>query len=160
VKKLKSLYKTVKRTISKPFVFLKNVWYLRKEIWHFRGWDYQNNLELFLKSLELTAEFYEKGEMVASPKEHADNTAKEIREFVHLMRCSQDPYEEAEKLSGVTFERTYRRLDHLFSMMKDDEKKQEHELRQKYNKTCRSIEVEYWDKGMDLLKSRMRFWWD
>jgi hypothetical protein len=41
--------------------FFKNVWFFRKELLEFKGWDYNYNLDLFKRSLEKTAnemEFY------------------------------------------------------------------------------------------------------
>jgi len=35
--------------------FFKNIWFFRKQLWEFRGWDYSYNLDLFAKSLEKTA---------------------------------------------------------------------------------------------------------
>ena len=41
-------------TYRVPF-FFKNLWYFKKELWEFRGWDYTFNLRLLSRSLEKTA---------------------------------------------------------------------------------------------------------
>lgn len=54
-------YKTYEVFRYKLPMFFKNIWYFRKELWRFRGWDYTFNLEIFGRSLEKsvhTLEFY------------------------------------------------------------------------------------------------------
>lgn len=62
-------YKTYEVFRYKIPMFFKNVWYFRKELWRFRGWDYTFNLDIFARSLEKTAhtlEFY--GHEVDGPR--------------------------------------------------------------------------------------------
>lgn len=48
-------YKTYEVFRYKLPTFFKNIWYFRKELWRFRGWDYTFNLSLFARSLEKSA---------------------------------------------------------------------------------------------------------
>ena len=50
-------YETVRYDIPR---FFKNVWKFRKEMYDFHAWDYGYNLDLFKRSLELTADYLEK----------------------------------------------------------------------------------------------------
>ena len=62
---IKKLEKIVKRNKVKIFFkslyySLRNFWSFRKEIWRYRTWDYRYNLNLFARSIELTADGIEK----------------------------------------------------------------------------------------------------
>ena len=64
-------------------MFLKNVWYFKKELWRFRGWDYTFNLEMFRRSLEKTVhtlEFY--GNEVESTRNKKIQKIKRVIEII------------------------------------------------------------------------------
>lgn len=48
-------YKTYEVVCYKIPSFFRNLWFFRKEIWEFRGWDYTFNLRLLSRSLQKTA---------------------------------------------------------------------------------------------------------
>ena len=78
------LIRKIKRlTIRNPFfMFLRNVWLFRRELWNFRKFDYKYNLDLFCRSLEHTRDF------MASPNavcESSAQAAEEIYEFLEAM---------------------------------------------------------------------------
>ena len=152
--------------VKKPFRFIAKVWYFRKVLWDYSCWDYQYNLNLLIRSLENSADFYESGKCIAV---EGDEKAKEIRQFIHFIECSQDPFDEAEKVSGITYEDAHKVL-HGRMFFEDDSgnflKKDKKTLRREqhdyvaYNEKVKEIEKEYWDQGMNLLRERMRYWWD
>ena len=54
-------YKTYEVIRYKIPMFFKNLWFFRRQIWEFRGWDYSFNLDLLKRSLEKTAAVIELG---------------------------------------------------------------------------------------------------
>ena len=76
-------YKTYEVFRYKIPMFLKNVWYFKKELWRFRGWDYTFNLEMFARSLEKTVhtlEFY--GNEVESTRNKKIQKIKRVIEII------------------------------------------------------------------------------
>lgn len=53
-------YRTYEVFRYKLPAFFRNLYYFRRELWEFRGWDYSFNLTLFARSLEKTSEVLEK----------------------------------------------------------------------------------------------------
>ena len=73
----------------KPKRIISNFWYFRKEIADFHGWDYNYNFNLFIKSLEKTANTIESNDIIVDAKETADS----IRKFCNLYkRYIEDNY--------------------------------------------------------------------
>lgn len=142
--KNKIMIRRLIRKIKMPFRFLKRIWFFRSELWNFNDWDYQYNLALFTKSLELTAEFHksESALSISSKQVH-----DEINQFINHMKTSEDPYEKAAKMSG------FDSWDHA-NRTKDKEKFRA------FIKNCKTLEDDEWNKGMDMLKNNMRTWWD
>jgi hypothetical protein len=83
--------------------FLKNIWSFRKELYAFKTWDYSFNLNLFAKSLELTAIGMES----YSNEIDADKLQKinKIKRAVELIKRVHDDsyFEEAEASCGIKF---------------------------------------------------------
>lgn len=81
--------------------FIKNIWNFRKELWKFREFDYCYNIELFSKSIQLTANFIEKHGL------EVDETrlpkVKQMRRFVQLVEDYENAIELAEKELGYGY---------------------------------------------------------
>jgi len=138
--------------------FLKNIWSFRKELYAFKTWDYSFNLNLFAKSLELTAIGMES----YSNEIDADKLQKinKIKRAVELIKRVHDDsyFEEAEDYCGIKFK--YLNLSaedtannvKIFSKVSEIEKNEWDEL---------------WNimKGQDLEKNRefdgsgIKSWW-
>lgn len=76
-------YKTYEIFRYKIPMFFKNVWYFRKELWRFRGWDYTFNLQMFSRTLEKTVhtlEFY--GNEVESTRNKKIQKIKRVIEII------------------------------------------------------------------------------
>ena len=88
-----------------PKRIVYNFWYFRKEIYNFRDFDYNYNFELFIKSLDRTADNIESSDMVVD----ANETAESIRNFIRLYKKHvDDDYMEEAGLDWDNF-----RLEHL-----------------------------------------------
>jgi len=72
---------------------LWNFWRFRKEIFNFRSWDYTYNFELFIKSLEFTADGISKREIITDHQE----TSSDINRFIFLYnkQVNDNYFEEA-----------------------------------------------------------------
>jgi hypothetical protein len=156
--------KDFKYILKLPFRFLKNVWLFRKELWNFREFDYRFNLQIFMRSLELTSRHLDGGCCVSEGKQEE---AENIREFIRLMKFADAPEDEAERLTGILLNEAYSNFgDGItkrdYKWMKNDpstwtENQKKYII---YNEKCKQIELEYWEKGMNLLREEMRSWWD
>lgn len=157
---IKSLFKSM-------FRFSKNVWRFRKELWNFRDFDYNFNLKIFIKSLELTANHLGNDKLSCHSAEQGPQNAKNIREFIRLMKAIEYPEDEAKRITGISFKEAYSIMSNDitkwdFSWTKNDpetwtEGQKKYII---YTEKCRQIELEYWKKGMNLLKDNMKLWWD
>jgi len=138
---------------------------MRKELWRFRCWDYSHNLDLFLKSLEMTADALSRPDCVT---ECGNHDAQEIRKFIRLIRASEEPYEEAQRLLGIdydVFEAISKERDGdflsntQFSLdMRDWTKVQkDYEL---VTKVAYKIEQAYWKNAWKFFARKGRGWWE
>ena len=79
--------------------FLKNIWKFKRELWYFREYDYSFNIQLFCKSLLLTADFIEKNGY------EVDETrllkVKQMRRFVKLVEDYDRTLDIAESELGI-----------------------------------------------------------
>lgn len=132
-------------TATVPFWFLKNVWRFRRELFHFRDFDYAYNLRIFARSLEITAEFLESGDAMSAS---AKRDARDIRKFLRYLRTHEEPMREAERLSGKDFAELY--LD------PDTQRPEFRELMELAEK----VEVRSWKNSWKLIARRGRGWWD
>ena len=64
---------------TRPFKFIRNTWHLRHEIANFYDFDFTSNLELYVKSLELTEKRLRNGWT-----ESSESNANDIKEFREL----------------------------------------------------------------------------
>lgn len=98
----------------------------------------------------MTADFLESPYSVSKS---AKEEAAKIREFIRLIRISECPFDETERLSGISFEEAYPP-----SYMSETNLKSEKFIA--YNEKMKHIELEYWERGMEILKKDLRSWWD
>ena len=109
IKKIKESYKSLdkgafvekwrsfKRVCLLPYRFAQNVWWFRRELWAFRGWDYGFNLALLARSIERSRNFHLSEKASA---EDSIETAAEMTRFLELLKDFDQPWEAAEKLKG------------------------------------------------------------
>lgn len=145
--------------------FAQNIWDFRKELWNFRRWDHSFNMNMLLRSLELSRDFYRSGKAVSQGSEE---TAEEIDLCVRLLRDAMDPMEAASRDTGIP---SLELMDSLgeewmignYYKWKDNPpetwttvQRRAHEL----DELEQRIETERWEQGMTMLKDRMQCWWD
>jgi hypothetical protein len=138
--------------------FFKNVWTFRKEMYEFQDWDYGYNLDLFKRSLELTADYLEtKGIEV---NESRIKKVAKIRMAVELLGNvrGNSQIERAEKelgkliLSDWEFEESE---DHPGSMvLKDTETEEENAHNRKVFARANEIEEEEWKLLWEIIKGQ------
>ena len=170
MKKLKDLWferirtplRNFKYWCLQPYIFLWNVWHFRKEMWRFRQWDHMFNLEVFLRSLELTAQHLDSEDCVTSCG-HDD--AAEIRKFINLVKCSQNPDEEAARLTGIDVDIGLRVLQASgwnFMYANEPEKNwtQDQKDYEILRKKANEIEERYWKNAWKLYARRGQCWWE
>lgn len=134
-------------TIYNPlFMFAKNIWRFRKELWNFRTFDYDYNLKLFCRSLELTRDFLASPDAVVL---NAAETAKEIDDFLKAMHSYRNHVEIGMNELGYDF-------SSFFADRSEEEAKKDNILLDRIHE----IEEDSWERAMDILKNRMRYWWD
>lgn len=145
--------------------FIENTWDFRKELTSFRRYDYQYNLDMLAKSLELTADFLDGPRSVTMA---ATENAEEIRKFLDCLRHSQDPYDLATVRLGHGPD-TVLWLD-AFNKACDEAKGTDavairmpyvvSERSDAYHAEIEKIENEMWDQAWELFARRGRHWWD
>jgi len=147
--KIKSYNRSIRRFVMPPFLFMSNLWNFRKELWNFRRYDYQYNIDILTRSLELSAEFYESDKTVSAQR----GTSNEIRQTIQLFRYSEDPYTAAEEFAAIS-------VDDACAWDKIEKSDIDICGQKSYSEFVREIENTCWEKGMDNLKEKMRSWWD
>ena len=142
------LIRKIKRlTIRNPFfMFLRNVWLFRRELWNFRKFDYKYNLDLFCRSLEITRDFLASEDAIAEP---APQNAEEIEDFLEAIDNFHNHVEIGMEELGYDF-------SPLFGHGSEEEMEKDKALLDKIHK----VEEDSWERAMDILKNRMRHWWD
>lgn len=142
-----NLIRKIKRlTIYNPlFMFLKNIWLFRKELWNFRTFDYKYNMDLFCRSLEHTRDFMASSDAVC---ESSNQTAEEIDDFLNAI-------DDFNNHVGVGIDELGYDFSPLWSESEEGRIKDKILLDRVHQ-----IEEDSWERAMDLLKNRMRHWWD
>ena len=167
---IKKLEKLVKRNKVKIFFkslyySLSNFWHFRKEIWNFRTWDYRYNLNLFSRSIELTADALEKyGNEVEEMRQKRVNS---MRLFVWYVQNMDNAVELAEKELGPMKRRPY---EDWFEKQEDGNflyKPDEDPHTKAVFKRADEIEEEIFDKMWKVIigsgkedGSGIKGWWD
>ena len=167
---IKKLEKIVRRNKVKIFFkslyySLRNFWSFRKEIWRYRTWDYRYNLNLFARSIELTADAIEKyGIEEPVMKEKRINA---MRKFVWYVQNMDNGIELAEKELGPMKRRPYEEWfesmeDGNFKYIPDDDPHTKAVF-----KRSDEIEKEIFDKMWKIIigsdkedGTGIRGWWD
>lgn len=128
------------------FMFAKNIWRFRRELWRFRAYDYDYNLSLFVRSLEITRDFLESDKaMAVCSREHAD----QISDFIDSIDQFKNSIERAEK-----------ELGYEFIPLSDNYSKEQNQRDKALIQKVDEIENKGWNDAMDNLKKNMRSWWD
>lgn len=128
------------------FMFAKNIWRFRRELWRFRAYDYDYNLSLFIRSLEITRDFLESDKvMAACSRENAD----QISDFIDSIDQFKNAIERAEKEMGYEF-----------IPFSNDYSKEQSQRDKALIQKVDEIETKGWNDAMDNLKKNMRSWWD
>ena len=156
--------KDARVALKAPFIFIENVWWFRKQLWKFRTWDYMYNLQMFVRSLEKTANFLESGHALA---EGADKAAADIRKFIHLIEVSEDPYTEAEKITGLDFLKLHQDAiknadGEVVWFVWGPEENWTPEQREydRYSKIVKQLEERSWKNAWKLISRKGQHWWD
>ena len=161
--------------------FFRNLWWFRKELYNFRGWDYTHNLNLLSRSLEKTLIVLEKGNEISSSRlkkvekmrrvieiikgidesNYIDRAQKELGELKNLhgwFNGVEDTPEELEhnrKVIELSHQLEKDEWNELFDILKG---KDIEEYKTLYNTLSKEEKKEAWDKWYD--GSGMNYWWD
>lgn len=146
-------------------LFLRNAWDFRKELMSFRRYDYQHNLDLFAKSLELTADFLDSPNSITV---EASSNAEEIRKFLDCLHIAQNPYDLA--ATRLDYDPDVELWLHTFNKACDESNAGDvvtlkmpaviNKRNAAYHVECGKIEKEFWTKAWQLFADRAQFWWD
>jgi hypothetical protein len=138
--------------------FFKNLWRFRKEMYEFEDWDYNYNLSIFRRSLELTGDYLEaRGIEIESSR---DKKIAKIREVTELIkRVSNNSYiETAEKELGELILRDWEfeeSPDHPGSMvLKDTDTEEEKAHNSKVFARSNEIEEQEWKLIWEIIKGQ------
>ena len=140
-------YKTYEVFRYKLPGFFRNLYYFRRELWEFRGWDYSFNLSLFARSLEKTSEVIEKhGNEVESSK---NKKVEKIKRVVELIKNSREDlyiYRAEEELGEIRGENWF---------LGDEElNPDDMEHNRKVYARAREIEEMEWSEIWDILRGQ------
>jgi len=115
-----------------PKRIVYNFWYFRKEIYYFRDFDYTYNFDLFIKSLERTANTIDSNEVIVNHKETADS----IRNFCKLYkRYINDGYIEEAGCNWDNISFSFEPIEGSDLLeLKSDSKYSEEEMKEFYKK--------------------------
>ena len=127
---------------NSPVLFVKNCWRFRKQMAKFRTFDYKYNLDLFCASLEITREFMLSDGTVSQGTE---KTAEEIECFLNLLKRYENSIVIAEQ-----------ELGYEFSPLEDPDPVRDRALITRIE----SIEENAWLEAFNLLRDKLRNWWD
>ena len=140
-------YKTYEVFRYKLPLFFRNIWYFRKELWDFRGWDYTFNLQLFARSLEKTAEVLKDGNEIDKTRL---KKVEKIERVIHLIeRIKNNNYtSDAEKELGE--------LKNVSSWFVKDDSPEEKEHNRKVFERSAEIEEQEWNELWTILRGQDR----
>lgn len=138
------LFRKVKHwfLINPIVVFTKNCWRFRKQMAKFRSFDYGYNLDLFCASLEITRDFMLSENTVSQGTEE---TAEEIQHFLDLLKRYENSIKIAEE-----------ELGYGFSSLENPDIEKDRALLSRIT----SIEESSWAEAFNLLRDKLRNWWD
>lgn len=127
--------------------FFKNIWYFRKELWGFRGWDYSFNLRLLGRSLEKTAYYMEHyGYEVDKYRMKKVNKIKRVVEIIDTIN------------EGLYIERAEKELGELRNLdgwrNDRDDTPEEKEHNGKVFELAKKIEDNEWNELWDILRGQ------
>ena len=129
--------------------FIRNIWFFRKELWHFRSFDFSYNMKFLCRSLEDTRDFLKSDKAIT---EDAKKHAEEITNFLEYIDKYENSLHHAEKQTGVE-------LRKLSPFIEERTPKQEANFQRLWARN-EHIENDSWNKAMHLLQHRMQHWWD
>jgi len=139
-------YKTYELFRYKIPAFFRNVWFFRKELWEFRGWDYSFNLQLFSRSLKKTSSVLRDGheEEISRNKK-----VEKINRVIDLLNNVKTDYyvSRAELELGEL-----QNLDNWLTGREDSPEEYEHN--KKVYERARQIEESEWSEIWDILKGQ------
>jgi hypothetical protein len=140
-------YRTYEVFRYKLPAFFRNLYYFRRELWEFRGWDYSFNLTLFARSLEKTSEVLEKhGNEVEVSKNKKVEKIKRVIELIKNSREDHYIYRAEEELGEIRGENWF---------LGDDELNPEDmEHNRKVYARAREIEEIEWSEIWDILRGQ------
>jgi hypothetical protein len=140
-------YRTYEVFRYKLPAFFRNLYYYRRELWEFRGWDYSFNLTLFARSLEKTSEVLEKhGNEVEVSKNKKVEKIKRVIELIKNSREDHYIYRAEEELGEIRGENWF---------LGDDELNPEDmEHNRKVYARAREIEEIEWSEIWDILRGQ------
>ena len=140
-------YKTYEVFRYKIPFFFRNLWYFRKELWEFRGWDYNFNLRLLSRSLQKTAHVMEyHGQEVEIYRMRKVNKIKRVVEILESIRESVY-IDRAEKELGEIKNLDGWRMDRVDTQEERQHNRMVFEL-------ARKIEDDEWNELWDILKGQ------
>ena len=140
-------YKTYELFRYKIPSFFRNLWYFRKELWEFRGWDYGFNLRLLSRSLQKTAFVMEHhGNEVEISRMKKVNKIKRSIEILNSFNKSAY-IEKAEKELGGLKNLDGWRMDRVDTQEERDHNGAVFELAKK-------IEESEWNELWDILRGQ------
>lgn len=95
--------------------FIKNLIFFRKELWHYRNWDFGHNIDLFAKSLTGLANQIENGNEEERSAKKKVNAIKELVELLYFINKDfgfEEPISEKRYMDvrNATFNRINRLL--------------------------------------------------
>lgn len=162
--------------------FVKNVWFFRKELWNFRGWDYSYNLQLFARSLESTSNLLEfhgyenektKNKKVAKIKrviyllhrirtdQYISDAEKELGELKNTDFFSREDTNEEREHNRKVFDRATElenmEYEELWKILKGQDKKEFDEIYKNLSDE-EKMNFDHWENWYD--GSGIKNWWD
>lgn len=162
--------------------FVKNVWFFRKELWNFRGWDYSYNLQLFARSLESTSDLLEnygnevektRNKKVAKIKraiyllhrirteEYILEAEKELGELKNTDFFSREDTNEEREHNRKVFDRATElenmEYEELWQILKGQDKKEFDEIYKNLSDEEKK-NFDHWENWYD--GSGIKNWWD
>lgn len=138
--------------------FFRNVWKFRSELYEFHAWDYNYNLSIFRRSLELTSDYLER-EGIEVSGSRLKKVAK-IQEVIALINAVSDNshIEKAEKELGKLILRDWEfeeSEEHPGSMrLKETETEEENAHNRKVFARANEIEEQEWKLLWEIIKGQ------
>lgn len=127
--------------------FIKNIWFFRKSLWEFRGWDYTFNISLFARSLEKTCEVLQKGDEVRTTRMKKVEKIKRLVEIVDIIRESSYISKAVEELGEL------KRVNEWW-LSDEEHTPEENEHNRKVFDRANEIEKELWEEFWIILKGQ------